>query len=95
MIKRSNLSTNSESSGVVLVTVANPAVDVTPSSQVCKSCLIQQVSGTQAYLNIDAAATSSTWKLSSTGPISIPINNLNRLHFIGTAADVIQVLWRD
>jgi hypothetical protein len=93
----SNLETNRNSytGGFVAVTIANPAADISPSSQPCRSCLVQQFSGTQAFMNIDAAATTSTWKLSSTSAIPVPIDDLSKLHFIGTAGDVIQILWRN
>jgi hypothetical protein len=90
----SSLIENSPLGGCVIVTIAGTPADISPSSQACQSCLVQQLSGTQAYMNVNAAATTSTWKLSSTSPISVPVENLAQLHFIGTAADKIQILWR-
>lgn len=95
-----NLTCNGGAGGVVCVTIANPAADISPSSQECISCLVSQKSGTQIYMNIDTAVTSGTmatstdWKLSST-PIAVPIHNLNQLHFLGTAADIAQIIWRN
>lgn len=89
-----NLTVNSNDGGVALVTIAGSPADISPSAQPCASCLVQQKSGTQAYMNINAAATTSSWKLSATAPIPVPVTDLSMLHFIGTAADVIQILWR-
>lgn len=86
---------NSITGGVVLVTIPDPAADTTYGTATpCRSCLVQQKSGTQVYMNIDATATSSHWKLSSTTPIPVPIDDVNKLHFIGTAADVVQIMYR-
>jgi hypothetical protein len=89
-----NLMVNSRDGGVVLVTIAGSPADISPSAQPCQSCLVQQKSGTQAYMDINVAATTSSWKLSSTSPIPVPITDLSMLHFIGTAADVVQILYR-
>lgn len=90
-----DLTKNSDTGGFVSVTIAATPADITPDSQPCLSCLVQQKSGTQAYMNIRAEASADTWKLSSTSPIPVPVRNLNQLHFFGTAADVIQILWRN
>jgi hypothetical protein len=89
-----SITENSGMGGYVTVTVAETPVDVSPSNRPCRSCLVQQRAGTQVYMNINAAATTSTWILSKTAPISVPVKNLNQLHFIGTAADTVQILWR-
>jgi hypothetical protein len=97
-VTTTNLETNRNSStgGVIMITIANPAVDKQyGTSTPCRSCLVQQFSGTQAYMNIDAAATTSTWKLSSTSAIPVPVDDINKLHFIGTAGDIIQILYRN
>ena len=89
---------NSISGGVVAVTIANPAVDIQPSSQPCRSCIIQYYSGTQLYMNVDAAATAAatSWKISKTdgAHLEYEIDNLNKLHFIGTAGDIVQIIYR-
>jgi hypothetical protein len=94
IVWRNDLTQNSNNGGVVIVTIAGSPVDVSPSAQPVVSCLVQQKSGTQVYMNIGAAATTSSWKLSSTSPIPVPVTNLNLLHFIGTAADTVQILYR-
>ena len=92
-----DLTKNSETAGVVLVTIAGSPVDISPSAQVCVSCLVQLKSGTGCYMNIGAAATTSHFlipKAGTTPPIEVPVTDLSLLHFIGTAADVVQILWR-
>ena len=85
---------NSDMGGMVLVTIANPAVDVQPDSQPCRYAVVTHRSGTQTYLNLNGAATTSSWKLSTLMlPFTINVRNLNQLHFIGTPGDTVQVLW--
>ena len=96
----SNLDTsiNSITGGVVAVTIGNPAADIQPDSQLCRTCIIQHYSGTQAYMNVDTAATAAatSWKISKTSGavLEYEIDNLDKLHFIGTAGDIIQIIWR-
>jgi hypothetical protein len=97
--KCANFETNRNSStgGVIIITIADPAADITHTeSQPCRSCLVQQQSGTGVYMNIETAAAAATgWKLSSTVPIAVPIDDVQKLHFFGTAADVVQIIWRN
>lgn len=89
---------NSLTGGVVIITIPNPAADTTYGSSLpCRTCLVMQQSGTQTYMNIDEAAASGTgWKLSGslTYPIEVAVDDVNKLHFIGTAADKVQILYR-
>ncbi len=92
-----DLTENSRIGGVVLVTIATPTpADITHTASIpCRSCLVQQRSGTQIYMNIGTAAEAATgWKLSSTTPIAVPVDDVQKLHFFGTASDVVQILWR-
>lgn len=89
-----DLTTNSKVGAVVLVTIGDPAADISPDSRPCVSCLIQQKSGTQIYATQNETASASSWKLSSTTPIPVPVANLNQLHFYGTAGDIAQIWWR-
>jgi hypothetical protein len=86
---------NSLDGGVVLVTIAGTPADISPSAQPCQSCLVALRTTTDTvYMNINAAATSSTWKLLAT-PIPVPIANLSMLHFLGgTGNEIIQILYR-
>ncbi len=86
---------NTESGGFVLVTIAGSPADISPSSQKCRYCYVAQLSGTQVYMNINAAATTGKWKLqaATATPLKLNIRNLSMLHFIGTASDKVQILW--
>jgi hypothetical protein len=95
VFSKASLTDNSSGGGVVIVTIAETPASISPSAQPCRSCLVQQKAGTQCYMNIDATCTTSHWKLSSTSPIPVPVQNLSQLYFIGTAADTIQILWRN
>jgi hypothetical protein len=96
---KSNTSTdcNSITGGVIIITIPNPAEDIQhDESQPCRSCLVQQQSGTQVYLDIETEAAAATgWKLSATSALPIPIDDVQKLHFFGTAGDIVQILWRD
>ena len=96
MAKR-NVSSNSTDGGVLILTIPDPAEDtVCDESIPCRSVVIQQQSGTQAYLNIGAAATEEGgWKLSATSAMPIAIDDVQKIHFFGTAGDVIQIMYRN
>ena len=94
-----DLTQNSNTGGVVIVTIPNPAADISPDSQPCLSCLVRAKSG-EIYMNLDTAVTPATmtsttdWKLSTSILMPLPITNLNRLHFCGVAGDRVQIIWR-
>jgi hypothetical protein len=88
-----NLTQNSNDGGVVIVTMTGS--DVSPSAKAIQSCLVQRSTGTTAaYMNINAAATSSSFLISGSTLYPVPITDLSMLHFLGTASDTIQILWR-
>lgn len=98
LIGSRDLTKNSEVGGVVLVTIAGTPADISPSAQVCLNCLVQLKSGTGCFMNIGAAATTSSFaipKFATSPPIEVPVTDLSQLHFIGTAADIVQILWRN
>ena len=75
---------------------ADPDGALTFSTFPCRSCTIQYYSGTQVYMAVGRAATvaATSWKLSKTIPMEIEIDDLSKLQFIGTAADVVQIIAR-
>ena len=88
------LTVNSSDGGVVIVTIAASPVDISPAAKPCQSCLVSIKTGTTVYMNINAAATSASWALSTT-PIPVPVQDLSMLHFLGgSGSETIQVLWR-
>jgi len=88
---------NSSTGGVIIITIPTPAADIThTTAQPCRSCLVQQQSGTQVYMNINTAAAAATgWKLSATSALPTPVDDVQKLHFFGTAGDIIQIFWRN
>ena len=91
---------NSLTGSVIIITIPNPAADkVYGTSTPCRTCYVSYLSGTQPYMNIDTAAAAATgWKLDKTAgtpPFEVPIDDVNKLHFFGTAGDKIQILWRN
>jgi hypothetical protein len=102
---------NSSLGGVIAVTIAGGGANIqcgvsgttdstgtiTFSTFPVRSCLVQQYSGTQVYMNINVVATAAAtaWKISSITPHPIPVDDLSKLNFIGTAGDIVQILWRN
>lgn len=90
---RKQLAINSDNGGTVLLTMTG--ADISPAPQPCQSCLVQRQTGSTAlYLNLNTAASPSTFLLIGSGLIPIPVLDLSQLHFYGASTDVIQVLWR-
>jgi len=65
----------------------------------CKGAWLQLKSGTGVRVNIGATASSSVGiavPAAALGiPLFIPIDDLNKLYFVGTAADVVDILYRE
>lgn len=89
-----SITENSRSGGVQIVTIAAGPTATSPTSQKCRSCLVQHKSGTATFMNVGAAATTDHFAL-GTNLVPVPIDNLNKLSFIGTVGDKVQILWRD
>ncbi len=104
------LDVNSSKMGVISVTIPNPAASVTCgvsgtadttgtitfTTFPVRSCIIQQYSGTQICMNseVTASVAATSWKLSATIPLPVPVDDLAKLSFCGTAGDIVQILWR-
>ena len=87
-----NLTNNSSTMGVVIVTTGESAA---MSDQECTSCLVQRKTGSTAvYMNIGATATNAHWLIVGATAIPVPVQNLSQLNFYSTGTDEIQVLWR-
>lgn len=94
-ISRGNrdLTKNSDSGGLVMITIPTPAADILPDSQPCLRAFVRHFSGTASFMNVNVAAVAaSSWPLGSTIH-EMKVSNLNQLHFIGTAGDKVQILW--
>lgn len=60
----------------------------------CRSCLIKVgAASVGVYMQIGATAANTDWPLSTTA-IPVPIDDLNKLYFLGTAADKVHILYR-
>jgi hypothetical protein len=99
---------NSSLGGVIAVTLGSANIQcgvsgttdstgtITFTTFPVRSCLVQQYSGIQVYMNIGVVATAAptAWKI-STSPTPIPIDDLAKLNFIGTSGDIVQIIWRN
>ena len=90
-----DLTENSGSWGWTKVTIgAGPASTQGPS-QKCKSCRVFHYSGTATFMSYTTAtANDIPLPTTSATALQIPIRNLNQLYFIGTANDVVMIIWR-
>jgi len=65
----------------------------------CKAAWLQLLSGTGVRVNIGAAASATagiTVPAVALGiPLFIPIDDLNKLYFIGTSGDKVDILYRE
>jgi len=65
----------------------------------CKGAWLQLLSGTGVRVNIGALASATAGiavpALALGIPLFIPIDDLNKLYFIGTAADKVDILYRE
>lgn len=65
------------------------------SAQACRSVLIVHSSDNAIYLQLGATADVDDWLVPKNFPIPVPIDNCSKLHFYGTDADTIRLLWRN
>ena len=66
------------------------------SNHSCKECWVSFDSTNSTYMSINEGgddATIESFKIPENEVIKIPIVNTNRLHFKGTAADSIYLIW--
>jgi hypothetical protein len=91
-----SLNHNSSTGGVAIVTIPSPAADVTyGTSTPCRKCWVSMNTGSHDfYIDFTTATTSTSFKVVYTSsPIEIPIDDLNKLHFIGTATETISIMY--
>lgn len=82
--------------GIVKVTIANPAASISPDFKAVKSCKIYHFSGTKTYLARSSAAdTDLELPTTLSTAFVLPIDNLAKLSFYGTAGDVACIVWRN
>ena len=98
-VSTTNLDTsiNSLTIGVVIITIPNPAADVQYGTSVpCRTCWVSLNTGTHDfYVDGTTATTGTAYKIAAAWEKEIQIDDINKLHFIGTAGEKIQVLYRN
>jgi len=89
------LNYNSPDWGIVKVTIGNPAAAISPAAKAVKSCKVYHFSGTATFMApTAAAATDVALPTTAATALSMPIDDLAKLSFFGTAGDVVAILWR-
>lgn len=96
-----NLVDNSGEWGFFKVTIPAGPTAISPSLAThgipnkVKSCRVWHFSGTATFMNRSAAAaTDIPLPTSVSSALQMPIDDLTKLSFIGTANDVVGLLWR-
>ncbi len=90
-----DLTKNSETWGWTKVTIGSPAVSIKPASKAVVSCKVYHYSGTGTFIDPDTATTACpSLPTTFATAITMPVTNLNQMAFIGTAADVVMIIWR-
>ena len=89
-----DLTINSSSGGVEVVTIAAGPVSTTGADQECRAAMVKPESGVTIYFNIGAVATSLHPVLDATF-MPMPVSNTNLCNFFSsTAADTVYIIWR-
>lgn len=91
------VSNHSENWGTQALTV--PVGTVTAgTNQFCKEVWVSFDSTNSVFMSVnteDRDADSVDLKIPENTIIKVPVANVNQLHFKGTAADIIYLMWRD
>lgn len=91
-----DLTKNSESWGWTKVTIASGPTATKANSKPVLSCKVYAYSGSGNVYIDPVTATTACPALPTTfaTAVSMPITNLDQMSFIGTAADVVMIVWR-
>ncbi|HEY5141019.1 MAG TPA: hypothetical protein VIJ25_17145 [Methylococcales bacterium] len=94
-----NLVDSSGSWGFATYTIPNDGVLKIQGGDIpCKSCKVYHFSGTGTFVAptaaTAAAATAPALPTTHATAISMPVDNVNKLWFIGTAGDKVTVIYR-
>jgi len=90
-----SLTENSPRWGWQKVTIAAGPASTRATSQACRSCRVWHYSGTATFMsNTTATANDIPLPTTSATALSMPVENLDELYFIGTANDVVIIMWR-
>lgn len=90
-----SVATNSLHWGTKRVTIQGNSIGVGPD-QPCRTCVISHTNTTVYVGSTEEGAPDATSFLLPTDTyLEIPVRNLNKLSFFGTADEFIHILWRD
>lgn len=85
----------STTGGTQKLTIPADPFQIAGSAQACRSVLVVHSSDNAVYMNIGAVADTDDFLIPKNVVIPVPIDNCSKLHFFGTQADTIRLLWRD
>ena len=91
------ISNHSENWGTVNLVIPTGTTIVGPN-QFCKEVWVSFDSTNSVYISInteDRDATAVDLKIPEDNVLKIPVANVNQIHFKGSAADIIHLMWRD
>jgi hypothetical protein len=90
-----SIAKNSLSFGTKRVTMNGSGVGVGPD-QPCRTCVVSHTN-TTTYVGSTEEGTPDalSFLLPTDTYLEIPVRNLNKLSFFGTAAEFVHILWRD
>jgi len=93
---KQSVATNSLNFGTQKLTIGGDKL-ATGSDQMCRMCYISHTNSNATYVeNAESGdADAASFLLPADVILELPIRNVNKLSFYGTAADTIHILWRD
>jgi hypothetical protein len=91
----SDLTKNSDGWGFTKITIPSGPTAKRPDSKSILSCKVFHFSGTATFVDSTTATTASIpLPTTPATALTLPIKNLNEMSFIGTANDVVGIIWR-
>ena len=92
---KESIAKNSLNWGTVRVTLQGDGVGVGPD-QPCRTCVVSHTN-TTTYVGSTEEGTPDalSFLLPTDTYLEIPVRNLNKLSFFGTAAEYVHIMWRD
>ena len=86
---------NSLNFGTVRVTLNGSGVAVGPD-QPCRTCVVSHTNTTTYVGSTDEGIPDAlSFLLATDTPLEIPVRNLNKISFFGTAGEFVHLMWRD
>ncbi len=90
-----SIASSSLNFGTKRVTIQGDGVGVGPN-QPCRTCIISHTNTTTYVGSTDEGTPDATSFLLPTDTyLEIPVRNVNKLSFFGTAGEFVHILWRD